>query len=671
MANINILDKSIFNRIAAGEVVEKPASVIKELVENSIDAGATNIVIEITDGGIKKIKVSDNGCGMNKENLLKCVLPHATSKIKTADDLDKIGTLGFRGEALSSICACAKVTFVSKTADEEIGHKLNCNGGEVENVCEIGTVTGTTVTVEDLFYCIPARAKFLKKPKLEESEITNIISRLILANPNISFKYSANDKLIFQSTGKSLEDAIYCVYNQQTLENLIPINFSNDLIKVNGYISKPSFTKPNRTYQTLIINKRYVINYSISSAIQKAYEHFLMKNNFPFYVIHMEIPLNKIDVNVHPTKMEVKFEDGGRIYAMFLNEVSNVLFDVKTLKELRTIKESANETVNETTTENNTQSNLNLLKQNEGYNFNIEETKPSEQNNVLENGYTKLNSESKNNENADNKENIDNKENKIDSDIFNKAHESFSKFCTSSNIIKNNQFSVNDDNGYSYDIVETMLENSPNFKEKLKNKQIVQETFKLADNYKIIGSAFNTFIIVEQNDALLLIDQHAAHERILFDKFMQESLNHQITVQPLLVPYILDTNYQETAFILENIENFKQLGFEIEEFGTNCFKISSIPLLLKELSFKKFFNDVLSDINNKVIIKKADYIYDFIAKEACKNAVKANDCLSDSEIKVLLNEINTKTDVLMCPHGRPIVLKLTKTEIEKMFKRIV
>ena len=272
MANINILDKSIFNRIAAGEVVEKPASVVKELVENSIDAKATNITIEVEMGGIKKIKVTDNGIGMDKENLPKAFLPHATSKISTLDDLDKIGTLGFRGEALSSIASVAKVTALSKIKGAEEGTKITLSGGEVENITFVGCTDGTQITVEDLFYCIPARAKFLRKPKTEESEITNLVSRLILANPEIIFKYVADGKTIYHSTGNGLQEAIYTIYGTNTIENILPVDYTyQNLIKVSGYIGKPSFVKANRTYQTILINGRYIINKTIFESILRSW----------------------------------------------------------------------------------------------------------------------------------------------------------------------------------------------------------------------------------------------------------------------------------------------------------------------------------------------------------------------------------------------------------------
>ena len=329
MPNINILDKTIFNRIAAGEVVEKPASVVKELVENSIDAKSTNITIEVEGGGIKKIRVTDNGCGMDIDNLPKAFLPHATSKISCLDDLDKIGTLGFRGEALSSIASVANITAVSKVKEKDSGAKIIINGGEVESIAETGCVDGTSITIENLFYNVPARAKFLRKPKTEENEITNLVSRLILANPNISIKYVADGKTIYHSTATGLKDAIYTVYGASVVENLVPIDYTyQNIIKVDGYIGIPSFTKPNRTYQTIIINGRYVNNKTISTAIFNAYEPYIMKSCFPFFVVSMNIPLDKVDVNVHPNKLDVKFENNNLIFGAFYTPINEVLLNL-------------------------------------------------------------------------------------------------------------------------------------------------------------------------------------------------------------------------------------------------------------------------------------------------------------------------------------------------------
>lgn len=629
MAKINVLDKSIFNRIAAGEVVDKPASVVKELVENSIDAGATKINVEIKEGGIKKIVVSDNGCGIDPDDMIKAFLPHATSKICTTDDLDKIGTLGFRGEALSSIASVSKVQMISKTKESDMGSEIIIEGGDVISQSEKGASNGTYIAVTDLFYCVPARAKFLRKPKTEEGDITNIISRLILANPNIQIKYTADDKLVYYSSGNGIEEAIYAIYGNNILDNLIKIEFSSydKLMTFSGYICKPTFSKPNRTYQTLIINGRYVINQQISTAIYKAYENFLMKGNFPFFVLYVTLPLDKVDVNVHPNKQDVKFEKSGEIFSLVVNAVSEVLYDINHIKS---IEEPTTEVIEE--------------------NIPLQEIK-----NVTET-ISKVND-------------VEIKEKVFDHDKFNEIKESLNSFISSSS---SRQTSFASDEGFSFDLAKRAYENMQ--QQSFLSKSISnddEENVVDTKEFKVIGTLFNTYILVEQDKTLLMIDQHAGHERLLYDRFKKDFENNSLAIQPLLVPYVLNLNYQEWSYIHENIETLAHLGFEIEEFGNNSFKVNSVPVLLRNINIAEFFNSILHDISGNLSIKKTDLMEDYLAKSACRSAVKANDILSSNEIDILLNQLSTPDQVLLCPHGRPIVLRITNTEIEKWFKRLV
>lgn len=637
MSKINILDKSIFNRIAAGEVVEKPASVVKELVENSIDAGATKISIEIIEGGIKQIIVSDNGCGIEPDDMVKAFLPHATSKICTANDLDKIGTLGFRGEALSSIASVSKVNLISKVKNLDIGNEIILEGGEVISQNEKGCSDGTYISVSDLFYCVPARAKFLRKPKTEESDVTNIVSRLILANPNIQIKYTADNKLVYFSSGNGIEEAIYAIYGKDVLDNLIKVDFNSydKLIHFNGYICKPTFSKPNRTYQTLIINGRYVINQQISTAIYKAYENFLMKGNFPFFVLYVTLPLDKVDVNVHPNKQDVKFEKSGEIFALVVNAISEILYGINHIKNIEDESEEQNENVD----------------------FNLKDLQDLRK---VENVSLKTTVV----------DNVTLKEKVFDEEKFNQIKENLNSYLSKQD--KHNEVTFKSDNGYSYDLAMQAYKNmqQQSFISNSDTNSVNDNKIKL-DDFKIIGTLFNTYILVEQDKNLLMIDQHAGHERLLYDKFKKQFEEHSLLSQSLLVPYILNLNFQEWSFINENLTTLKNLGFDIEGFGNNSFKINSVPLLLKDINIADFFNSILHDINNNLIIKKTDLMEEYLAKSACRSAVKANDNLSYNEIEILLNLLSKENQVLLCPHGRPIVLKITNTEIEKWFKRLV
>ncbi|MEG1500238.1 MAG: DNA mismatch repair endonuclease MutL, partial [Clostridia bacterium] len=344
MNKINILSSEIFNRIAAGEVVERPASIVKELVENSIDAGANVISIEIAQGGIKKIKVSDNGCGIYSDDIKSAFLPHATSKIENLCDLESIKTLGFRGEALSSIASIAQVEMISKTKDSCVGTKIEVSGGEISDLTEVAMTYGTTITVNNIFFNVPARAKFIKKPKSEESEITNYVTRLILANPEIQFKYIVdNETKIDYQSGSGLVHAIEILYGREIAKNLIPVQFeNNDGIKLFGYVGRPEIAKSNRTYQTLIINGRYIINYMISAAIANAFSDYLMKGKFPFYVLNLEIPFEQVDINVHPSKLEAKFENSNAIFNLFSSVIFKALEKINYTKEIENFVNEVN-----------------------------------------------------------------------------------------------------------------------------------------------------------------------------------------------------------------------------------------------------------------------------------------------------------------------------------------
>ena len=652
MSVINILDKSVYNKIAAGEVVEKPASVVKELVENSIDAGATSISIEILDGGITYIKVSDNGKGIAYDDFDRVFLPHATSKVKTVDDLSKIGTLGFRGEALSSISSVSKVTMASKTAEDESGYQIKVTGGDLSEIVPIGATQGTYMMVEDLFYNIPARKKFLRKPKLEENDITNYISRLIMANPNISIKYSADNKVIYQSFGTGVFDAIYAVYGKNIVDNIAEFSFTKGDFEFSGYLGKPTFSKPNRTYQTLIVNGRYVINQTISTAVYKAYENFLMKGNFPFYVIYLNIPLDKIDVNVHPNKLDVKFEDSNQLFGIVYNGIIDFLYNLNNTKSISLYDEEEIEV---------DKSKLQVLQElkkqlNTESNTTTEETK---NNNVVveEVELSKSVEYEINKEDREKNEFIENVE-KSNANV--ETVEKIIPFFTEKTL----DFKIQSS---SQDIIEERELPATFIKEEVEKISLIDSNA----NIKIIGTIFDTYILIEKDGKLIVIDQHAGHERLLFDKFTNELNNKEVAIQPLLVPYILETNYQENLFIKDNLDNIKDLGFEIEDFGDNSYKINTVPMLFRDVNVNEFFDNILADLDNKIIVSKDQTIREYLAKSACKAAVKGNDVLTENEIKTLVIELHKPNQVLLCPHGRPIFIEFTQKEIEKWFKRIV
>ncbi len=662
MSKINVLTKEIYNKIAAGEVVEKPASVVKELVENSIDAGATNIVIEILDGGITQIKVSDNGCGIEYDDFDKVFLAHATSKVKTIDDLSSIGTLGFRGEALSSIASVSNVVLSSKTDNASEGYQVRVSGGDIGNITPIGATTGTYITISDLFFNIPARKKFLRKPKLEENDITNYVARLILANPNTDIKYVADNKIVYHSFGTGLYDAIYSIYGKSIVDNIFEVEFNRGDFKFSGYLGKPTFSKPNRTYQTLIINGRYVINQTISTSIYKAYDNFLMKGNFPFFVLHLTIPLDKVDVNVHPNKLEVKFEDSNTLFGMVYSEVLNILYGVNSTKKITT-DELDDVNVDTTKLQNVSTIGSQFSEFKEKY-FSEKQDNSNNDEEIKEVSLfdtEKYETNKQKDELEDFKHNLKEAEN----EGFNLV-----SFVTNSSFDFSVKQNKHDDNLMANEDTQTSFVDidSSEVYTKVESKQ---DTFLDNSFWKNIGVLFNTYLLIEKDNKLLLVDQHAAHERLLFDKFNIELDKKQIAIQPLMIPYILETNYNESNFIEENVDTLRQMGFDIDQFGENSFKISTVPLLFDNINLSEFFDNILSDLDNKLIISKHNSIKDYIAKKACKSAVKGNDVLTNNEISVLLSNISEPGQVLLCPHGRPIIVEVERKEVEKWFKRIV
>ena len=670
MNKINILDSQIFNRIAAGEVVERPYSVVKELLDNSIDAGATKIIIELKEGGIEEIKISDNGCGIEPDDFPRVFLPHSTSKIKTLDDLDKIGTLGFRGEALASISAISKVKLQSKTAQNELGKEMLIEGGITKYSNDIGFDNGTTITVNNIFFNVPARAKFLKKPKQEASEITNLIARYILANPNISFKYINDGKEVYFSSGNGLEDAIFVVYGKDCLSSLLKVDYtSSNGIKVLGYIGNTTFSKPNRTYQTLIINGRYVINSMVSTCVYNCYKHYLMKGQFPFYVLNLDIPLDKLDVNVHPNKLDVRFANNNEIYGVVYTAVSETLHSSNSINQI-------NKTVFDYKTIDN------------GISFKEKDFISPQVVIVGENN--------DNNRILNDNNSLVNQPAKID-----KLHEITDDLSTmqstmQTTIVKesvdDNNFNTNTENQSTFE-VSTNQNNAVNFYTSLSNSslsmnsgstilknvfdKVNQESIQLKqksifkNNIKFVGTLFDTYLLVQIENKVYIIDQHAGHERLLFDKLVKQVENNTLLKQYLLIPYIINVNPIEESFINEHLEDFAKAGFEIEPFGNLCFKCSCVPAVLKDANLNDVFSGILSELSVFKNIKQSDMIINKLMQSACKHAVKAGDTLSEDSVNSLLNQMKQEQMLLQCPHGRPCIIELTKSELEKWFKRIV
>ena len=652
MAKINVLDSSVYNYIAAGEVVERPASVVKELVENSIDAGATHIEVDVENGGINKIRVSDNGHGIEKEFIKTAFLPHATSKISKVSDLDSILTLGFRGEALASIAAVAKVQMTSKTSQEDVGNTIYIEAGQIIKEHEIGAKDGTTTVVSDLFFCVPARQKFLKKPKTEEQEITNLVSRFILAHPEIAFYYKADGKTVFSSSGKTLEDALFSVYGKEAVKETLNVNLDKFNLNVKGYIGRPSFSKPNRTYQTLIINGRYVINQTVATAVTNAFGDLLMKRKYPFYVLHLTMPTESVDVNVHPNKLDVRFENQGQIYSLFFEAVSRALSKMDYVasaedKEINSlIEKSQNNVILEQLKTINSSNEIHIPASSIA-------NKPTPK---IDKAGVNLNPFSFDIKSLT-KEEVEEKKETI--------------FDTIDNVTEDNK--IKDGFGLGSKLLERLSQssNAENFKS---SNYVVdkasQEELGIKPTIKKIGKIFNTYLIIEVDNDTFFIDQHAAHERVLYEKFKKQYDEQNIVIQPLLFPYVLSLNPLESNILLENIDTIRSLGFDIDEFGSNTYKVNAVPAIVSEMNFDSFFNEFLSESKN-IARKSSDLIKEALITHSCKSAIKGGNDLTDSEIDELFNQMSKEKIALFCPHGRPIAIRINKNEIEKWFKRIV
>ena len=617
MSKINLLSSEVYNRISAGEVVERPSSAVKELVENSIDAGSTAITVEILGGGISSIRIKDNGCGIEKSELKKALLPHATSKIKSVNDLECITTLGFRGEALASIASVSKITIKSKPTSQEFGATISYSNNAFSDITDVGINDGTEIEVNNLFYNAPVRAKFLKSEKSEEGEITAVMSRFILGHPEISFKYIVNGKVLLQSFGEGEESAFVCVYGAKTIDDCFYIKAEKNGIAISGYIGKHYFTKSNRGHQTVFLNGRYIVNNTVSSAIGNAYSAYLMKRQYPFYVLNVSVPQDAVDVNVHPNKIDVRFSNNQVIYGTLYSVISKAL-------------DGTNEALNIIVDKDNKIEN-NYIKPNE---------KPIEYYRHNTDNFTKKFIFNDSGAKA------------LDIDI-----QSYEK-KTENNKEVEDIFALN--KAYLEKLEE----------EKIKSLNNCQTVIKIDKKLTLIGQALNTFLIFEDGEDLYFIDQHAAHERILFDKFNLSIENYDVVSQPLLIPYILSVDHAESEFLDKRTEVLKNMGFNIEEFGTNTYKISSIPAFLAEINLKKFFEELFYDIDDLKKITVNDILKEKIAQKACKSAIKSGDKMSDNEIDVLMEKLNNNLG-LKCPHGRPIAIKITRTEIDKWFKRIV
>ena len=614
MKRINLLDQNTSNKIAAGEVVERPSSVVKELVENSIDANAKNITIEIEEGGIALIKIIDDGDGIHPEDVKKAFLPHATSKIKTTEDIFSINTLGFRGEALPSIASVSKVNIKTRTEESDFGRELVIEGGEFTSFEECGVNKGTTIEVRDIFYNVPARKKFLKSISREASIITDIINRIALSNPKVSFKLYNNGKKTIHTYGNgNLSDVIRTIYGKTISENTLYFEHVEDEITLYGYIGKEEISRGSRNNQSIFVNGRYIKHKTLVAAVENAFKSFSTVNKFPFFILFVEVYPDFVDVNIHPTKAEIKFKDDRLLFKKVFDAVHS------------TLKEDVFKTFSMPKEENNT--------------YKAEEIEE-----------IKLNIPERINEEV-----------------------TFKKYEPTNNITEVN-IPVDFKAEVKYEPLKELVKEDKvelNIKPEVKEEPIKDKGNAKFPPLKIIGQFNKTYIIGEYDEVLYMIDQHAAHEKILFEKYLKNIEEDSLVIQPLLIPTLIHLSIDDYAYYEENKEVFNKAGFTLEDFGGNTLSLKEVPYFLGKLNPKDLFLGILDNIKDLGTGKPTEVKYNRIATMACKSAVKGNDNLSDIEMVKLVEELRYIDDPFHCPHGRPTIIKFTNYDLEKKFRRIV
>ena len=713
MGNIVLLDDLTINKIAAGEVIERPASVVKEMVENSIDAGATIINVEIKNGGISYIRITDNGKGIEKDDMEIAFERHATSKIRQASDLDVVKSMGFRGEALASIAAIANVEMISKTASDPIGNKIVVEAGKTLEFEEVGCPIGTTITVKNLFFNTPVRYKFLKKDFTEAGYIEDVVTRIALINPNIAIKLINSGKTIIQTSGNGkMQDIIYSIYGKDIASAVIDVDFNFEDIHINGVIGKPEISRSNRSNQMFFVNKRYIKDKVLTGATEKAYKGMIPIGKYGFVILNIEMDPSKVDVNVHPSKLEVRFEEESKIFKAIYHAIQENLLKTELVaspeREIEDKKEAVEEVKKESAFSSLFKKRDNIVKQEEKHNI-IEEMYKEKQREQLNNTQVidvneikeKLAQEEQNiNQNiampqseqikedntsigeiltnlASIKANIEEEKNNINNSIkFEKNNEALKKQVEELDNLKISESfeqmyektfgkmpiteEKEDEQIKAFDIIKD--NNISVFEEK--------ENYTSKPDYKFIGIAFSTYIIVEIKDEMYIIDQHAAHERIMYEKIKKNYYSDtDKDSQLLLLPDVITLTNKEMGIARDNMEIFRKAGFEVEEFGENTIKLNGVPTVCFDLDTKELFLETLDEINTVARTAKQEIEERFIATVACKAAVKAHMALDEKEVQSLMNQLLALPNPFTCPHGRPTAIKMDLKDIEKKFAR--
>lgn len=664
MPQIQVLDQITIDKIAAGEVIERPASIVKELVENSIDAKAASVTVEIQDGGISLIRVTDNGSGIEREDIRNAFLRHSTSKIRKVEDLAHIASLGFRGEALSSISAVTRTELITKTKEDTFGTRYVIEGGVEQSLEDAGAPDGTTFLVRQLFYNVPARRKFLKTPMTEAGHVQDLLMRLALSHPEVAFTFINNGQTKMRTSGNGkLKDVIYSIYGSEAAANLIELDYSMDGLVMKGYLGKPVITRGNRNFENYFVNGRYVKNAMLSKAIEDAYKDFLMQHKFPFVVIHFQVDGEKIDVNVHPTKMEMRFQRQQDVYNIVYEGVHRTLLEPELIPQ---VEAPAPKVISQPKSESPF-----LLKPKTAPQ--PMEKKPEEKEEPHDEAYfmkkmkERVLSYHQRNSSAE----VAKKE-----QIFRpqaQAERIKDALARAKEVEKQPQKQAEEQPEL---IRETpVYETKPVTEEKAEQLNLFEEHLLKREKkaeYKLIGQVFETYWLVEFENSLYIIDQHAAHERVLYERTLKEMKNREFTAQYLSPPIILSLSMQEAQVLNENMDRFTRIGFEIEPFGGEEYAVRAIPDNLFGIAKKELLLEMLDDLTDGISTSMTPELIDEkVASMSCKAAVKGNNRLSAQEADALIGELLLLENPYHCPHGRPTIIAMTQRELEKKFKRIV
>ncbi len=665
MAHITVLDQNTINKIAAGEVIERPASVVKELLENAIDARATAVTVEIRDGGISFIRVTDNGGGIAKEEVPTAFLRHSTSKISSAEDLFTVASLGFRGEALSSIAAVAQVELITKTSEQISGVRYQIEGGKERSMEEIGAPDGTTFLVRNLFYNTPVRQKFLKTAQTEGAHVAALVEKIAMSHPDISIRFIQNNQNKLHTSGNhNLKDIIYTVFGREIAANLLPVECEEEILQIRGFAGKPVIARSNRNFENYYINGRYVRSGLVAKAIEEAYRPYMMQHKYPFVLLHLTVEPEYLDVNVHPTKMELRFRDEERIYRMIYHAVSDALAEKELIVQvsLEEKKDLLRERREESQAPHSEPFEVKRRQEYEG------KTSGEEQSGYGMRPIYGMIAESRNSwgeeaRAAERKErektdNVRKAENQKPEGI--KREEKPGSFGEQRITEK-------------VDFLKE-LEQAEKKEEKPKQLDLFEE--KLLEpgsrlRHKLIGQLFDTYWLVEFDNHLYIIDQHAAHEKVLYEKTMASLKTREFTSQIVSPPIILTLSSEE-QILLEKYKNyFTEIGFEIESFGGRDYAVRAVPDNLFSIAKKDLLMEMLDNLSDDILKGSPDMIYEKVASMSCKAAVKGNHKMSDAEANHLIDQLLELENPYACPHGRPTIISMSKYELEKKFKRIV